>query len=384
MDLHLTISLAGSGYHPASWRVSSVPARPDAGAFQAMARSAERGRLDAILLGVPVVGPAIEDSGRANTMQLDPLPLLGSLIGVTRHIGLGAAWTVDYTEPYHVARVFATLDHLSYGRTAWIVRMFGADALVPRIGRANRWNEPAAYCAYAREFIDVVRELWDSWEDEAYAVDKASGMFVDPELVHPINHVGKSFSVRGPLNVPRPPQGNPVLVQADPVSAVGRQFVAASADVVLTSCASLALSAARYHELHALALESARRPETFCILANLMFVLGETEAVAHRRAADLDKLLPCAPDSGARFVGTPEQFAALLVAWHNDHACDGFNLLPAVLPDDLDLLIDRVIPLLRQHGVVRREYTGKTLREHLGLTRPRSQYATQRMEAARP
>lgn len=384
MELHLTISLAGSGYHPASWRVSSMPARPDAAAFQAMARSAERGKLDAILLGVPVAAPAIDDSSRANTMQLDPLPLLGSLIGVTRNIGFGAAWTLDYTEPYHVARVFATLDHLSYGRTAWIVRMFGTHALVPRIGRTNQWHEPAAYCVYAREFIDVVKQLWDSWEDEAYAVNKASGMFVDPELVHPINHIGKAFSVRGPLNVPRPPQGNPVLMQADPVSAIGRQFVAACADVVLISCASLSLSAARYQELHALAAESARQPETLRILANMMFVLGETEAVAHRRAAELDKLLPCAQDSGARFVGTPEQFAASLFAWHNDRACDGFNLLPAVLPDDLNLLIDRVIPLFQQHGIVRREYAGTTLREHLGLARPRSQYAKPRMEAARP
>src|ERR1700678_927607 len=134
MDLHLTVSHAGSGYHPASWRVSPTPARPDGAAIQAMGRIAERGKLDGILLGVPVEGPAIAESGRANTMQLDPLPLLGSLIAVTRHIGLGAGWTVDYTEPYHVARVFATLDHLSYGRTAWMVRMFGTDALEPRIG----------------------------------------------------------------------------------------------------------------------------------------------------------------------------------------------------------------------------------------------------------
>ena len=378
MDLHLTVSLAGSGYHPASWRVSPTPARPDGAAIQAMARIAEYGKLDAILLGVPVEGPAIAERGRANTMQLDPLPLLGSLIAVTRHIGLGAGWTVDYTEPYHVARVFATLDHLSYGRTAWMVRMFGTDALEPRIGRANGLDDAAAYCAHAGEFIDVVRQLWDSWEDEAYAVDKVSGMFVDPELVHPINHVGQAFSVRGPLNVPRPPQGNPVLVQADPVSAIGRQFAAASADVVLTSCASLPLAIARYQELHALALACARRPETLRIFANMMFVLGETEAVAQRRAAELDGFLPPAPDSVIRFVGTPEQFATLLVAWHNDRACDGFNLLPAVLPDDLELLVDAVIPLLRQRGAVRCEYTGKTLREHLGLTRPRSRYAAGR------
>ncbi len=375
MDLHLTVSLAGSGYHPASWHVSPMPARPDAAAIQAMTKTAERGMLDAILLGVPVQGSTTDDSGRTNTMQLDPLPLLGSLIAVTRLIGLAAAWTVDYTEPYHVARVFATLDHLSYGRTAWIVRMFGTDALVPRIGRANQLEDASAYCAYTGEFIDVVRQLWDSWEDEAYAVDKASGMFADPGLVHPINHVGKSFSVRGPLNVPRPPQGNPILVLADPASAIGRQFAAASADVVLTSSPSLPLAAARYRELQALAVARARQPESLRILANMMFVLGETEATAQRRANELDNLILPALDSVTRFIGTPEQFAASRVAWQESQACDGFNLLPSVLPNDLDLLIDRVIPLLQRRGVVRSEYTGKTLREHLGLSRPRSQYA---------
>ncbi len=238
MALHLTVSLVGSGYHPAAWHVSPLPARPDAAAIQAMARTAERGRLDAILLGLPVDASAGRIGG-ANTLQLDPLPLLGSLIGVTRRIGLGAAWTVDYTEPYHVARVFATLDHLSYGRTAWIARMFGTAALTPRIGRPGGLDDPTTYRARAGEFIDVVRQLLDSWEDEAFALDKPSGMFVDPERVHPIHHAGAYFSVRGPLNVPRPPQGNPVLVLEDPATTIGRRFAAATANVLLTSCASL-------------------------------------------------------------------------------------------------------------------------------------------------
>jgi alkanesulfonate monooxygenase SsuD/methylene tetrahydromethanopterin reductase-like flavin-dependent oxidoreductase (luciferase family) len=375
MDLHLTVSLAGSGYHPASWHVSPMPALPDAAAIQAMSRTAERGKLDAILLGLPVEAG---QSNRTNAMQFDPLPLLGSLIAVTRQIGLGAAWTVDYTEPYNVARVFATLDHLSYGRTAWIVRMFGTEALVPRIGRPSGLNDLATYCTRAGEFIDVVKELWDSWEDEAFALDKASGMFVDPERVYPINHFGKYFSVRGPLNVPRPPQGNPVLVQADPATTTGRRFAAATADVVLTSCTTTAQAGACYQELRALAAQRALR-----ILANMMFVLGETEGEALSRAARLDSLLPVAPPATPRFVGTPEQFADLLVTWCKDRVCDGFNLLPAVLPDDLDLLVNSVVPLLQRRGVFRSEYTGKTLREHLGLARPRSQYATRAVERAK-
>ena len=136
--MHLTLSLAGSGYHPASWQMSRLPAGPNVRGFQAIARKAEAAGLDAILLGIPVKGPSLGGSGRANTMQLDPLPLLGSMIGVTRVSGLAASWTVDFTEPYHVARVFATLDHLSYGRTGWIVDMFGTDALLPLIGKPRR------------------------------------------------------------------------------------------------------------------------------------------------------------------------------------------------------------------------------------------------------
>jgi len=379
--LHLTVSLASSGYHPAAWHVSPLPARPDAAAIQAMARTAERGRLDAILLGLPIDGP-VGGIGRANTMQLDPLPLLGSLIAVTRQIGLGAAWTVDYTEPYHVARVFATLDHLSYGRTAWIARMFGTAALAPRIGRPGGPDDPAAYCARAGEFIDVVGKLWDSWEDEAFALDKPSGMFVDPQLVHPLHHVGEYFSVRGPMNVPRPPQGNPVLVLEDPTTTIGRRFAAATADVLLTSCASLPTAIARYRELHALSVGRMRCPDPPRILANVVVVLDDTEAAAQRRAAALDALVPPAAASVPRFVGTPDQLVETLLTWRQQDACDGFNVLPAVLPADLDRLVDAVVPRLRRLGLFRNDYAGSTLREHLGLALLPSQYAARAAERA--
>ena len=381
MQVHLTVSLAGSGYHPAAWQVSPLPARPHGAAIQAMARTAERGRLDAILLGLPIDDP-LGGIGRANTMRLDPLPLLGSLIAVTRQIGLGAAWTVDYTEPYNVARVFATLDHLSYGRTAWIARMFGTEALAPRIGRPGGPDDPAAYCGRAGEFIDVVGKLWDSWEDAAFALDKPSGMFVDPELVHPIHHVEMYFSVRGPLNVPRPPQGNPVLVLEDPTTTIGRQFAAATADVLLTSCPSLPTAAARYRELHTLAVDRERCPDPPRILANMMVVLDATEAAARHRAAALDALIAPIAARVPRFVGTPDQFVERLVTWRQQDACDGFNVLPAVLPTDLDLLVDAVVPRLRWLGLFRNDYAGSTLREHLGLARPRSQYAAPATEHA--
>jgi N-acetyl-S-(2-succino)cysteine monooxygenase len=361
MAMHLTLSLAGSGYHPASWRVSRLPPAPNAAAIQAMACTAEHGKLDAILLGV---------TSGSGAVRLDPLPLLGSLIGVTRHIGLGASWTVDYTEPYNVARVFATLDHLSYGRTAWIVGMFDGEALVERIGRPNGLGDLPAYCRRAGEFVDVVKKLLDSWEDEGFALDKASGMFADPDHVHAINHAGRYFTVRGPLNVPRPPQGIPLLIVSDPATAAGRRFVAATADVVLTDRGSLPEAVARYQELRALAAERVA-PR---VLANINFVLGETESEARRRAAELDAFSPRAKDK-MWFAGTPEQLVDLFATWHERSACDGFNLLPAVLPDDVDLLVEAVIPLAQRRGLFRDDYQGTTLRDHLGFARPLSQYA---------
>lgn len=366
--MHLTVSLAGSGYHPAAWRVSSLPPAPGGTAFQAMARTAERGRLDAVLLGLQV-GGSID---RANTLHLDPLPLLGSVIGATRQIGLGAAWTVDFTEPYNVARVLATLDHLSYGRTGWIARMFGAEALQPRIGRPVPTPDLPSYCARTAEFIDVVKELWDSWEDEAFALDKPSGMFVDPERVTPIAHAGRYFSVRGPLNVPRPPQGNPVLIQADTDTVTGETLIAATADVVLTCCATPSDAVARARALRGRVREQGRAADVMRILATMMVILAETETEADQRVRELDAMQRCALP---RFVGTPAQLVEMMAAWHEQGGCDGFNILPAVLPLDLDQLVDGAVPLLQRHGMLRTAYSGATLRDHLGLSRPRSRYA---------
>ena len=360
--LHLTVSLTGPCHCP------STPLSPGAYAagLREMARTAERGKLDAIWLGLPAA---------TETMRLDPLPLLGSMIAVTERIGLGAAWTIDFTEPYNVARVFATLDHLSYGRTAWLAQMFGTEALLPRIGREPPTRDEPAYCQRAGEFVAVVGKLWDSWQDEAFALDTASGMFVDPDRVHPIHHSGEYFTVRGPLNVPRPPQGNPVIAMIDPTSAIARQFVAATADVILTAEASLPQSRARYRELHELAAVSGRAPDALRILADINIVLGHTESAAQRRAAELDAVTPSeAALASMRFVGTAEQLVDLFALWQAERACDGFNIKPAVLPDDLNYVVDAAIPLALHRGLVRRDYDDTTLREHLGLARPRSHY----------
>lgn len=372
--MHLIVSLAGAGHHPAAWRPSPLPTGPSAAPLQQMARTAERGRLDAVLLGIPSPGTAA--GNELSTMPLDPLPLLGSLIAVTERIGLAAAWAVDYAEPFHVARVFATLDYLSYGRSAWIADLFQTERLRPRIGKPPETADLNAYLGRAAEFVEVVRKLWDSWEDQAFALDKASGMFVDPGHVHPIEHAGRNFTVRGPLNVPRPPQGNPPLILHDPPGYTSRQFAAATADVILTAPDTLAQACARYRELRSLAAAAGRDPEGLRIVVNLSIVLAPSDAAARDRAATLDAMKP--PGPGLRFVGTPAGLVDFLATWHHERGGDGFNLLPAVLPDDLDQLVNVAIPLARRGGLYRADYTGATLRDHLGLSRPASRYEASR------
>jgi alkanesulfonate monooxygenase SsuD/methylene tetrahydromethanopterin reductase-like flavin-dependent oxidoreductase (luciferase family) len=328
--MHLTLSLGGGG-----------PGVPDARALQAAARAAERGKLDAVFVGV----------GDTEGIRFDPLPLMGSMIGITRRIGLAASWTVDFTEPYHVARVFATLDHLSYGRSAWFVDMFGTERLLPLIGKPIEAGDTTTYCERATEFVAVVKGLWDSWEDKGFALDKATGMFADPDRVHPINHTGQFFAVRGPLNVPRPPQGTPPLIMRDPADNIARAFVAKHADIILTDDAS---------PDHDRALRSLADGRDIRVLTNLRCILGQTEAAASQRATALS-----VPASGC-FIGTPAQLVDRLRAC----ASDGFNLLT----DDVDLLIEAAIPLAQRAGLVREDYLGKTLREHFGLHRPRSQF----------
>jgi N-acetyl-S-(2-succino)cysteine monooxygenase len=329
--MHLTLSLGGGG-----------PEVPDARALQAAVRAAERGKLDAVLVGV----------GDTEGIRFDPLPLMGSMIGITQRIGLAASWTVDFTEPYHVARVFATLDHLSYGRSAWFVDMFGTERLLPLIGKPKEASDTAAYCARAGEFITVVKALWDSWEDEGFALDKATGMFADPDRVHPINHAGSFFAVRGPLNVPRPPQGTPPLIMRDPADDTARAFIAKYADIILTDDAS---------SEHVRALRALADGRDIRVLTNLRCIVGETESAARERAA-----AALSVRASGCFIGTPAQLIDRL------HACasDGFNLLT----DDVDLLIDAAIPLAQRAGLCHTDYTGTTFREHFGLHRPRSQF----------
>jgi alkanesulfonate monooxygenase SsuD/methylene tetrahydromethanopterin reductase-like flavin-dependent oxidoreductase (luciferase family) len=374
--MHLLVSLAAHGWHPGAWRVSGAEAFAGAKPFRTMTQIAEHGGLDAVLLGLPTTPAALRATGRIDAIRLDPLPLLGALIGATTHIGLAAFWPGDIAEPYNVARVFASLDHLSGGRTGWITGLAGAEELG---GKYRSVALPAtAEDAAARltELIDVTRPLWDSWEDRGFVADQTTGTFADPAHVHPIDHAGRFFTVRGPLNVPRPVQGQPVLFCRDMPQAT-RQDAAASAEVMLASPTALSEARASRCDWRALAAAHGRDPDGLRYVVRVMPILADSETEARRRAAELDELggLHIYRGAGLRFVGTPVQFADLLALWYGAAACDGFEICPAVLPTDLKTMVDAVVPLLRKRDLVRSGYEFRTLRQHLGLSRAPSRFA---------
>jgi alkanesulfonate monooxygenase SsuD/methylene tetrahydromethanopterin reductase-like flavin-dependent oxidoreductase (luciferase family) len=357
--VRLLASLAAHGWHPAAWRVSGAKGFDGVVPFKAMARTAERGGLDAILMGLPTV-PMHKRTPGLDTLHLDPLPLLGAMIAATERIGLAAWWPADVAEPFHVARVFATLDHLALGRIGWIAGLAGAAELAGRFQRLELPTSGPDAEARLAELIDVARQLWDSWEDRGFVVDQASGTFADPDHVHPIDHAGRFFTVRGPLNVPRPVQGQPVIFYRDRPAAP----VVPGIEVVLAECATIEQARARRAEWNA--------P---LFIGRVMPILGESEAAARKRAAELDALVSVEATTAPRFVGTPLQFAAWMADWQAAGACDGFDILPAVSTIDLELVVEAVVPELRRRGLRPAGYGGPTLRDGLGLQRAASRFA---------
>ncbi|WP_326558335.1 LLM class flavin-dependent oxidoreductase [Micromonospora sp. NBC_01796] len=429
--LHLNAFLMSVGHHEAAWRLpeSDPFAHTDVAHYQHLARTAERGKLDSLFLAdSPVLWNSI---GRRPAGALEPTVLLTALAGVTTHIGLIATASTTYNEPYNLARRFASVDHISGGRAGWnIVTTAGADAA----RNFNLDDLPAHADRYARaaEFIDVARKLWDSWQDDAPLGDKATGIWGDDARVHPPAHRGRYFRVAGALNLPRSPQGHPLLVQAGS-SDDGKALAARYAEAVFTAQQTLADAQAFYTDLKARARALERDPDTVKILPGIVPVIGATEAEARRLDADLDELirpeyalrqlaerLRVAPEDlhldaelpadlpnedeieGAKsrytlvvnlarrerltvrqligrlgggrghrtFAGTPEQVADAIEHWWDNGAADGFNIMPAVLPSGLVAFVDHVVPILQHRGLFRTEYTGTTLRDNYGLPRP--------------
>jgi alkanesulfonate monooxygenase SsuD/methylene tetrahydromethanopterin reductase-like flavin-dependent oxidoreductase (luciferase family) len=354
----LGLSLDAAGHHPAAWRSAAFnpAAVTDAITFIEQGKLAEDAKLDFLLAGYPVRSSALAGPALSQSVQMEPLSLIAALMIPLRRIGLAAQVPMAYWEPFNTARAFAALDNLCGGRSAWLA--------VPASGPDDEANFPrfahqhiTAPYERAGEYAELVRDLWDSWEDEALRFDKENAIFSDHTKVHRVGHKGKYFFSDGPLNAPRPPQGHPPVLSAD-LSEGGIAFATAQADLVL----------ARESTPEAAGTLRARLGAPL-LLADLHFVLGGTEADARQRAADLNGM--AAPEAGGLFfTGTAAGLAELMETWFAAGACDGFNLLPAVTLRDLAAFTTHVAPLLRAKGILRADYEGTTLREHLGLARP--------------
>ncbi|MFV3333055.1 LLM class flavin-dependent oxidoreductase [Pseudomonas sp. NY15437] len=434
--LSLGAFLMATGHHVSAWRHPDVPADGglDFRLYKRLAQVAEAAKFDAVFVADSVAAPTAEIASRmARSDHFEPLTLLAALAAVTERIGLIGTVTTSYNEPYHVARKFASLDHLSAGRAGWNLVTSDAAAEALNFNRQEHFGHAERY-ARAREFHEVVTGLWDSWEDDAFTRDKASGQYYDPAKLHVLNHEGEHFRVQGPLNVARTPQGRPVIVQAGS-SETGRELAAQTADVVFTAQTSLAAARDFYNDLKGRLPRFGRGPDELRIMPGVFVVVGQSQAEAQEKfeqfqelveprvgvallsrmlgnfdlsAYPLDGPLPELPltDSGQRsrqllltelagrenltlaqlgrsiaggrghhsLIGTPTQIADELQAWFEGGAADGFNVLVPHLPGGLEDVANHVVPELQRRGLFRREYSGSTLREHLGLTRPANRY----------
>jgi len=427
-----------TGHHIASWRHPDAYAHAhvDFAHYKELAQTAERGKFDLLFLAD---SPAMrnwppERQSRVATYiaGFEPITLLSALAAVTDHIGLVATATTTYNEPLHIARKFASLDHISGGRAGWNLvtstnpkeaQNFGKDTHLAHDDRYDR----------ATEFAQVVQGLWDSWDEDAFVRDKASGRYFDPERLHVLDHKGEHFSVRGPLNVPRPPQGHPVIVQAGS-SDVGKELGARIAEVIFTAHQTLDNAKKFYDDLKGRLAKYGRSPDDVKIMPGVSPFIGRTQEEADEKFETLQSLVH--PEIGLALLGellgnfdltpypldgplpeikqsdssqhvlkmftdmaknekltirqlyqrivlrghwivrgTPETVADQLEDWFRNGGCDGYNVMPPYLPGGLDDFVDLVIPELQRRGLFRRDYEGKTLRDNLGLRRPQSRWS---------
>jgi len=361
--MRLMLSVAHHGWHPGAWRVNEASLFRPRSLIDVAVR-AEQANFDAVIFSMPDPAFKTPGDGSAASVRFDALPLMGAAIGATKRIGLCGYWPLDVAEPFHVARVMASLDHLSGGRVGWVAGLTGRENLLADYAHMALLAEPEA-AHRAAEFISVVRELCDSWGDQAYVADQTSGIFVDPDRVHPIMHSGSYFTVRGPLNVPRPIQGHPVLVFQDRGSEALRAAVQPLVDVLLCDLQTPDQAAQFRADVRSRHSPSEHSSPAL-VIKTAMPILGRTEREALQRADEL-AALGAAPTPF--FVGTPAGFVAELAKWLEFGACDGFDIRPAVNTCDLDLICEAVASSLRPaacHNSDRRS----TLRESLRIARP--------------
>ena len=434
-QLHLGAFMRPVSIHTGAWRFPG--AYPDANFnfahLKRFAQKLEAGKFDAFFMAdhLAVLNMPVEALKRSHTVtSFEPFTLLSALAGATERIGLVATASTTFDAPYHIARRFASLDHISGGRAGWNIVTtsnpdaalnFGLDAEVDHGERYDR----------AREFYDVVTGLWDSFADDAFIRDRESGLYFDPEKMRRIDHKGEHLSVRGPLNIARPPQGWPVIVQAG-ASEPGRQLAAETAEVVFAAHGTLAAGQAFYADVKGRMEKVGRNPDHLKILPGVLTVVGDSVEEAREKRALLDSFvhydsaiaslsialghdatgfdpdapLPDIPETnhsksgrertielarrenltvrqlaqrlggygGLAFVGTPKTIADEMEQWLTERGSDGFNVMFPYLPEGLDDFVDKVVPELQRRGLFRREYQGSTLRDHLGLPRPANRH----------
>jgi FMN-dependent oxidoreductase (nitrilotriacetate monooxygenase family) len=429
-QLHLNVNAWLQGFAPSAWRVpeNDPLGFVDVQHYIRIARIAEAGKFDAIFLADSV---STDGLATGPVTALEPTLVLTAVAAATTHLGLIATVSTSYNEPYNIARRFASLDLISGGRAGWNIvttadpgsaRSYGLDVVPDHATRYRRANE----------FTEIVKALWNSWEDNAIIGDQASGRFADLAKLHPIKHQGEFFSVQGLLNQPRSPQGHAVLVQAGG-SVDGQALAARHAEAVFSASQSIEEAIDYAQGLKRSAAALGRGPDSIRVFPGLGIFVGGTEEEARRRHRELIDLVPPEhslrrlagrlgvphdslkldeplpqnlplPGNGSgnhtffhailarsrqtgftlrellrefagggghrEIVGTPEQIADDIERWFKAGAADGFNLMPGLLPSGLQDFVDAVVPILQKRGLFRTEYEGTTLREHLGLKRP--------------
>ncbi|OLU16960.1 nitrilotriacetate monooxygenase [Pseudomonas sp. PA1(2017)] len=422
-QLRLGLFVQALGHHVGGWRAEGAKGSPtDIDWFTWIAKKAEEGKFDMFF-----VGDALATSVHRlpSTMsRLEPLTLLSALAVQTKHIGLAATASTTFDEPFHLARALCSVDHISRGRGAWnVVTSFSLDAA----RNFSREDLPSHADRYemAREFLDVAFKLWDGWEEGAIVREKDTGRYSDESKIHAANHKGKHFQVQGPLNIARSPQGRPVIIEAGS-SPAGQQLAAQTAEVVFTAASSLEEGQAFYQSQKQFVRDAGRQPDHLLILPGVMPIVGRTREEAQAVWNQLNELvdidngieqlsarfgvdmtaypldgpvpeIPATEGSQSRVklltelaarenltlrqlaavaagsrghrvvVGTAEDIADDFQHWLEQGGADGFNIMPAVLPDQLELFVELVIPELQRRGLFRTDYQYSTLRENLGL-----------------
>lgn len=424
-QMHLGVFVLGTGNHMAGWRYEGAfTSHMELPVMQEIARTAERGKFDLLFISDAM---AMDPTDHPSFMcRFEPTTLISVLSAYTKHIGLGATVSTSFSEPFNVARIFGSIDHLSGGRAAWNVVTSSNQKTALNFNLDEHLEHEFRY-ARANEFVDVVRGLWDCWDDGAIIADKATGRFIDPAKVRPLNHHGRFFKVRGPVNMARCPQGHPVIIQAGG-SPTGLDLAARTADVVFSVVQELEPAKAAYADLKGRMAKYGRPPEAIAVLPGVMPIVGASDAEARDKLAklqswinatnaltlvtsrigydvsghSLDGPVPPPPlTQGSRtfhnvlyemarrenmtlrdlfnltaaarghwvLCGTPAKIADTLEQWFVEGAADGFNILPAWFPGGFSEFVDLVVPELQRRGLFRHDYEGKTLRDHFGLPR---------------